>query len=304
MRRVIALLLLLTLVGGVAGCAAAQPASQVESLAVVEQPMAAPAAQEVQADRAAVGGSGGFVAGPQQAVPDPRKIVYRADLSMVVKDPATTIQQIEDLVRNSDGYVAQSQLSQYTGDQLRGHITVRVPVESYESVLAALRAMAVRVLNENSTAEDVTAEFSDLEAQLRNLEAAERELQAMLEEVRQRPNAKPADILEVYNALVEKRGEIEQVKGRLQYLGNLVALSTITVDLVPDAVTKPVVEEGWQPLVTVKSALSTLVKLIQGLIDLLINLVIVVLPVLLLLALPIVLLVLLVRWLRRRRRAA
>lgn len=304
MRRVIALLLLLALVGGVAGCAAAEPAPRVESGMPVEQAVAPAPAEVARGDRATADGGGGFVTGPQEVVPDARKIVYRAAMSLVVKDPAATIQQIEALARSSGGYVAQSQLSQYTGDQLRGNITVRVPVESYESVLAALRTMAVRVLNENSTAEDVTAEFSDLEAQLRNLEAAERELQAMLEEVRQRPNAKPADILEVYNALVEKRGEIEQVKGRLQYLGNLVALSTISVDLVPDAVTRPVVEEGWQPLVTVKSALGTLVNLLQTLIDVLINLVIVVLPVLVLLALPIILVVLLVRWLRRRRRAA
>ena len=158
------------------------------------------------------------------------------------------------------------------------------------------------MLNENSNASDVTAEYTDLEAQLRNLEAAERELQALLTEVRERPNAKPADILEVYNALSQKRGEIEQVKGRLQYLQNQVGFSTITSDLVPDEVTAPVIDEGWQPLVTVKNAFRSLVNILQGLVVLLINLVIVVLPVLLLVALPIVLLVLLVRWLVRRRK--
>ena len=180
---------------------------------------------------------------------------------------------------------------------------IRVPAENYQSTLDAIRALGIRVINENSNANDVTAEYTDLEAQLRNLEAAERELQAMLTEVRERPNAKPGDILEVYNALTEKRGQIEQVKGRLQYLSSQVSLSTITADLVPDEGQKPVVEEGWQPLVTVKNALRTLVSVMQGLIDTLITLTIVVLPILLLLAVPIVLIILLIRWLRKRRKS-
>lgn len=124
----------------------------------------------------------------------------------------------------------------------------------------------------------------------------------MLTEVRARPNAKPSDILEVYNALTQKRGEIEQVKGRLQLLQNQVALSTITAELVPDEVTKPVVEEGWQPLVTLKDASRALVNILQGLVDLMITLLVVVVPVLLIVAIPIVLLILLARWLMRRRR--
>lgn len=239
---------------------------------------------------------------PQPVAPDPRKIVYTAMLSIVVKDPAASAEQIQQMATAVGGYVSQSQMSQYSGDQMRGTVVIRVPVASYEQVLDQIRGLGVRVLSDSSSASDVTSEYTDLEAQLRNLEAAEKELAIMLTEVRARPNAKPSDILEVYNALTQKRGEIEQVKGRLQLLQNQVALSTITADLVPDEVTKPVVEEGWQPLVTVKNASRALVKLLQGLVDLLITLLVVVVPVLLVVAVPIVLLILLVRWLVRRRR--
>ena len=196
----------------------------------------------------------GEVAAPQQVEPDPRKIVYTNNISIVVKDPAESAQQIQQMATEAGGYVSQSQLSQYTGDLMRGMVVIRVPVESYAQVLEQIRKLGVRVLSDNSSASDVTSEYTDLEAQLRNLEAAEKELALMLTEVRARPNAKPSDILEVYNALTQKRGEIEQVKGRLQLLQNQVALSTITADLVPDEATKPVVEEGWQPLVTLKDA--------------------------------------------------
>jgi hypothetical protein len=302
MRRAFALFGLVVTLVVMAACAAASPEPEMS----VAMPAEAPAAAmpEPARDMAPSGGaveSGGMVI-PEQVAPDPRKMIYTGNIGIMVKDPAAAMQQIQDMAAGAGGYTSQAQLYQYSGDLMRGMIVVRVPAESYGSVLARIRELGSRVLNENSNASDVTAEYTDLEAQLRNLEAAERELQALLTEVRERPNAKPADILEVFNALSQKRGEIEQVKGRLQYLANQVGFSTITVDLVPDEVTAPVIDEGWQPLVTVKNAFRSLVNILQGLVELLINLVIVVLPVALLLALPIVLLVLLVRWWVRRRK--
>lgn len=304
MRQAFALILLVITLVVMAGCAQSAPQQEasVDMVMPAEMPMGAPEpARELGASANDSSESGGIVP-PQQAAPDPRKIIYTGNIGIVVKDPAAAMQQIQDMATGAGGYTAQSQLYQYSGDLMRGMIVIRVPAESYNSVLARIRELGGRVLNENSNASDVTAEYTDLEAQLRNLEAAERELQALLTEVRERPNAKPSDILEVFNALSQKRGEIEQVKGRLQYLQNQVGFSTISVDLVPDEATAPVIEEGWQPLVTVKNAFRALVNILQGLIDLVINLVIVVLPVLLLVALPIVLLVLVVRWLVRRRK--
>ena len=284
MRQLIALLLVVSALAGLAGCASSepQPAAEISRDFAAGVPEAPAPAAEVM-DQAAIAQSG-EVAVPQQVEPDPRKIVYTNNISIVVKDPAESAQQIQQMATAAGGYVSQSQLSQYSGDLMRGMVVIRVPVESYEQVLEQIRKLGVRVLSDNSSASDVTSEYTDLEAQLRNLEAAEKELALMLTEVRARPNAKPSDILEVYNALTQKRGEIEQVKGRLQLLQNQVALSTITADLVPDEATKPVVEEGWQPLVTLKDASRALVNILQGLVDLLITLLVVVVPVLLIVA--------------------
>ena len=302
MRRATIVLALMLIALPLAACAASTP--QLAERAMPEAPMPAPAAESAPGGARGDSTGGAPLQLPQEVAPDPRKIVYTANLSMVVRDPAQSIEQIRTLAAAANGYVSQSQLYQYTGDQMRGNVTLRVPVESYQSVLNQLKAMAVRVLTENSNANDVTAEYTDLEAQLRNLEAAEKELQTLLTEVRERPGATAEDILNVYNALAEKRGEIEQVKGRLQYLSNQVALSTITADLVPDEITKPIVEPSWQPLVTLKNAFRRLVAAMQGLMDLAINLVVVVLPLALVLLVPIVLIVLLIRWWRRRRKAA
>ncbi|MCS6845430.1 MAG: DUF4349 domain-containing protein [Caldilineales bacterium] len=271
----------------------------------MELPAAAPTLAPAMPAEAYAQGDAGVV--PQTTAPDvtdPRKIVYRANISLAVKDVAAAARDVEALALRSGGYVAQSQLSQYTGDQLRGTVVIRVPAEGYRSALEELRRLAVRVLYESSTAEDVTAEYTDLEARLRNLEAVERELQAMLTEVRQQPGAKAEDILAVYRELAAKQEEIERVKGRMQYLSNLAALSTITVDLVPDEATRPVVEEEWRPAVTVRNAVRTLTQMLQGFADLIINLVIVGLPLLLMMALPVVLVIWVLRRLLTRKKTS
>ena len=61
-------------------------------------------------------------------------------------------------------------------------------------------------------------------------------------------DAKAEDVLKVYQELTKVRGEIERVKGRMQYLGNLAALAIVTIELIPDILAKPVVEPGWRPL--------------------------------------------------------
>jgi hypothetical protein len=226
-------------------------------------------------------------------------VVQTAEMGLVVKDAEATATAIRELVNGLGGFVSNTNLY-HDGSQIRGSIAVRVPAERLDDAMQQLKAMAVRVLRENLSGEDVTQEYTDLSARLRNLEATETELLAMLTEVRQKPNATAEDILQVYNQLVEIRGQIEQTKGRMQYLENLATLATITIELVPDEAEQPVIEEGWQPAATLRSAANRLVNSLQGLADLAIWLAIYVLPILIILALPIILIIWLVRRNRRR----
>ncbi|MER2598160.1 MAG: DUF4349 domain-containing protein [Caldilineales bacterium] len=289
MKRWFLLVMLMALLA-LTGCGA--PAAMERD---VMAPAAMPVSEQAMGSAAQPADAANLAEAPQPAA-DARKMIYTANISLRVTDPQAAAQQVEALATELGGYTAQTQLYQYSDSLMSGNVMIRVPAAAFEQAMARLRTLGSRVLNENSTASDVTAEYSDLEAQLRNLEAAEKELALMLSEVRQRPEAKPADILEVYNALTQKRGEIEQVKGRLQYLQNQVGFSTITVDLTPDQVNAPVIEDTWQPLVTVKQAFGSLVNVLRSLFVVAANVVIVVIPLLLLVALP----VLLVFWLIRR----
>jgi hypothetical protein len=136
----------------------------------------------------------------------------------------------------------------------------------------------------------VTEEYVDLDAQLRNLEATRNRLLGFLEKA-----VKVEDALEVNRALTDIQGQIERIQGRMKYLKQSAALSTVTVTFYPESKT-PVVEEGaWRPAEVARRALRALLGFFKFLANLAIVLAIFA-PV----WLP---LYLLLRWWRKRRRA-
>lgn len=244
----------------------------------------------------------GSVNTPNQAEAEARMIVYTGLMSLQVNDTADTINKINALLTNVNGYIASRSVVEYGENKLRGTITIRVPAVQLEPTLAQIRALGLKVLKETQDSNDVTAEFTDLDARRKNLEAYEVELQKLLETVRER-TGKAEDILKVYNQLTEVRGEIEQIKGRQNYLQNTSALATYTIDLVPVEEVVVQGDPGWNPGATISRALDRLVTILQGLADVAINLAIIVLPVLLIVALPFVIFVLIVRAIWKRRGA-
>ncbi len=229
--------------------------------------------------------------------PDSRVIIYTGNISLVVNDTREAMTAITNLATEQQGYVSASNVYQ-AGDVPRGTITIRVPAESYLDTLEKLRALAVRVEAENSGTEDVSEEFTDLQARKANLEVTEKALQQLLEE-RQRVGS-TSDILEVYRELTSVRGQIEEIEGRLRYLANKAALSTITIELIPDVLSQPVSVAGWEPQGVAKEALQTLVVALQGLANLTIWLAIFVLPLLIIFLIPVALIIWLIRaWWKR-----
>jgi hypothetical protein len=212
-----------------------------------------------------------------------RVIIYTGSIALVVKDTRESIQAITTLVDTEGGYVASSNVYE-ASDALQGTVTVRVPAERYQAVLEQLRNLALRVERENSSSQDVTEEFTDLQARKTNLEFTEAALQELLEE-RQRTGS-TSDILEVYRELTNIRGQIEQIEGRLRYLANQSALSTLTIELIPDILYQPITVAGWQPQGVAREAFQALIVALQGLANLLIWVLILVLPLLLVFILP------------------
>ncbi|MCH7616242.1 MAG: DUF4349 domain-containing protein [Chloroflexi bacterium] len=212
------------------------------------------------ADAGLAGGSAGSVgggpdsagAGAQTLVID-RKIIRTATIELTVDDVPGAVQRIETATAAAGGFVASSSITieqQPPPDdpeeeqeiRQRGTITIRVPAESYASVMSTLRGIVDDPRDITSLTEDtseVTEEYSDLQARLRNLEATEvqyLELLARAESIN--------DVLLVQDRLNSVRLEIEQVQGRIQLLDDLTSMATITTFLsLPPIVVLPVEPE-------------------------------------------------------------
>lgn len=286
--------------GSVACAAPAAPppmATAVREVAVeVEPEMAAPAApMEASMDA----GLADRPPSANLAASGERMMVRTADLAILVEDTQAALVHIRGVASALNGYVVDANLWR-SDSQLRGNVSIRVPAESFDAAMDRIKGLAVEVERENVSAQDVTEEYTDLSAQLRNLEATEQELLALLTEVRERTrNAE--DVLAVHRELTNIRGQIEQIKGRVQYLERMTALATIQVELIPEEEEKPIVEAGWQPLRTLRDSSRALVNAGQFLVDAAIWLLVFVLPVLVVIIAPVVVLVFLVRRWRRRR---
>jgi hypothetical protein len=293
MKRILGSIAVGALLLAVVGCGAA-PA-----------PMEAPPEVEVEKEivaRAAVpeAPSGHGASDEETARIAERMVIHTAELRLIVKDTQVSLQAVQSLADEMGGYVASSR-TWHTEEQLSASLTLRVPADQLNTALEKLRALALEVDGESITGEDVTQEYVDLEARLRNEEAYEKELLALLTETRER-TSDAEDILAVYERLTEVRGRIEQIKGRMQYLENMSAMATITVELIPSELMQPIIVAGWHPTGTARSAIRALVNALQFFVDAVIWIVLFGLPVLIIIAVPFVVLWYVIRWLRRRKR--
>lgn len=183
-------------------------------------------------------------------VNEERMIVRTGDMSLVVEDITQSVEDITQMASAFGGYVVSSYI-QGEEEEMRGWISFRVPDDKFETALTQLRDMAVRVESEQTYSQDVTEEYIDLQARLDNAEATEQQYLALLDKAEE-----IEDILDIYNYLSRIREEIEQLKGRIQYLEQTTSTSLISVSLEPE---EAVVGDGWSVLEVLKAAARGLV---------------------------------------------
>jgi hypothetical protein len=103
---------------------------------------------------------------------------------------------------------------------------VRVPSDTFEDSVAAIKDLAVRVDRESINGQDVTEQYTDLEARLRSAQAQEEQYLVILDKA-----VTVQDILAVQQYLQNIRYEIESLQGQIDSLGNQTEYSTISVSL-------------------------------------------------------------------------
>ena len=218
-----------------------------------------------------------------------RMIVKNADVRLMVKDTDSAIDRATQIVGDAGGYIVSSRVwyQDYYGNNLKyATITIGIPVDEFERALVRLRDLAVQVVDENASGDDVTEQYVDLQSQLVNLEATRARIQEFLKDAKTIDEA-----LRINQELANIEAQIEQIKGRMNYLSDRSAYSTITINLEPEfpmltptptATPQPTATPiPWKPGDTFKDAKNTVTVAYQGIANFLIWLVVVIVPIVL-----------------------
>lgn len=214
-------------------------------------------------------------------------IIKNAEVRMMVADSDVAVDGVTQIVRDMGGYIISSRLwyQEYYGENYKyATLTLGVPVEQFETALRRLRNLALRVLDETASGEDVTDQYVDLQSQVQNLEATRDRIRSFLDQ------AKTVDeALRINQQLSEVERQIEELKGRMNYLSDRSAFSTITVTLEPKlpeitptptaTLTPTPTPKPWDPGETIERSRQTLVKSYQGLAEFFLWLGIVLIPI-------------------------
>jgi Domain of unknown function (DUF4349) len=179
--------------------------------------------------------------GPAPTPAVPRKIIYDARIELLVDSLTTAEQAVFKMIKEHDGFLAESDQSSVTSTQRRATWRVRVPVDRFEVFLAEVTHLG-EVRQNHLGSQDVTEEYFDVDARIRNKQEEEKRLLTHLSE----STGKLEDILAVERELSRVRGEVEQMQGRIRFLANRTALSTITIEAMEWKDYKPPVAAAFQ----------------------------------------------------------
>jgi hypothetical protein len=174
----------------------------------------------------------GNAAPPASAAPDAsvreRMLIRTGELTLEVASADEASAEAQRYVKSIGGYVSNtSSYNEPTSPELRLSLTLRLPNPRYDSAIAHLSARARYVRSQSTNTEDVTEEFVDVEARLKARRALEARYLQLLAQA-----SRIEDLAALEEKLAAVRGEIESMQGRLKYLGNQVAFSTLTLTLV------------------------------------------------------------------------
>jgi hypothetical protein len=194
-----------------------------------------------QAPDEALGGDGDQSGDPLAE----RELVRTGSASIVVDDPASAADAIVRLAAQHGGWVEQLSLgadgSQGTVDPADptggtvwvpedgGFVTIRVPADDLDGVMAALDDVG-EVSSTRVGTQDVTAQAVDLRARV---DAARASVDRLTELLAQSGSVR--DLVEVESTLSQRQAELESLEQQLEALEGQVAMSSLSISLLREA---------------------------------------------------------------------
>jgi hypothetical protein len=202
----------------VGGCS--ENAAVTDNISLQEVAVEAPAMEEIATnvdDKAYSGNTGTEKAYTQM-------VIKNANLAFETDDLDATAKRINAAAQKF-GAQLQSDSESNTNYSLSRILVLRIPANKFDPFIDEIAKGVTYFSRKEITSQDVTEEYVDLDARIK----AKKTLEARYLELLKKAN-KVSEMLEIEKELSAIREEIEAQEGRLRYLKNRVAMSTVTID--------------------------------------------------------------------------
>lgn len=166
---------------------------------------------------------GGGVRAPEP-LQDTRKIIRTGDVSLEVESYEATYTKLTELINAEKGQISNASTQKMANGKIRATVTLRVPPERFEAVLAKLKEFGT-IQNQTIGSQDVTKAYIDLQTRLNSKEILAGRLRKLLAEAK----GTVKELMDVEVQLGNTNEAIEQIKGEIKYYDNQIGLSTITL---------------------------------------------------------------------------
>jgi Domain of unknown function (DUF4349) len=197
--------------------------------------------------------------GPAPATDTSRDIVKTASVTVTAADTSAAADKAATIATDAGGRV-DSRSEDAGSDSNRARVTtvLRVPVAKLDGVIDDLKELGA-VQRVEITSDDVTATRVDLDARITALQTSVDRLLGIMRDAKD-----PEALIRAEEALSQRQADLDSLRAQRSQLGEQIAYSTVTLDVLAERVGGPVpqeyhgffgqVERGWDALVSAVSS--------------------------------------------------
>lgn len=197
-----------------------------------------------------------------------RQIIRTGNLRFQVDHVKQSSTRVEEIVARFGGYVSGMTLTN-TSYQISNYFQIRVPASRFDSLMNALEGEALFVNSRSTNTQEVTEEYLDIETRLKT----KKEVRDRYVDILRNKAKTVEEVLKAEEAIRVLQEEIEAREGRLRYLKDQVAMSTIDLEIYEEVTYQPEpktfkrtfvgraltgLQNGWEAVVTLVIVLVNL----------------------------------------------
>ncbi len=149
-------------------------------------------------------------------------------MGLKLKEYSNGLKDIRLAIQKSGGYISSEGESREV-QRIQNNLVIRVPSAQFDALVETLSDLAENVDYKNINVTDVSEEYVDIEARIKTKKEVEKTYTEFLGRARN-----IEEILKVENELRVIREEIESREGRLRFLKDRIAYSTLNLNVYED----------------------------------------------------------------------